>query len=196
MICSEVGASVKGEKKKNTQNDWISRNWNETLTAEAAENNGRPSLSLLSDRLELFVHSLSLDFSVLCLQQWHSDTTLKAGIKLDNGVYLHQDVHLEGVSFFLLSFLTCCHYSTRYCLTSVVKHAAATHHLNPVHVLSSSSVRLQWTTLLWWFEKLPCASSYRCTAGMEPRSSLTSLPKTQQRGRPSSTKPSLTSLQR
>lgn len=176
------------------------------LTAEAAENNGRLSLSLLSDRLEVFVHSLSVDFSVLCLRQWRSDTTSSTGIKLNNGVFLHGDVHLEGVSS-LLSFLTYCRDCKFYCLAPAAKNSielslwlfqrtAATHHLNPVHVLSPSSVRLQWSTVARQFEKLPCASSYRCTASMELQSSVTSPPKKQQRGRTSFTKPSLTSLQR
>lgn len=88
-----------------TWNDWISCNWNETLTAK---NNGRLSLSLLSDRLEVFVHSSFLDFSVLCLWQCRSGTTPNTGIELDNGVFLHGDVHLEGVSSFSSSFLTLC----------------------------------------------------------------------------------------
>lgn len=116
--CSKAGASV---RKKG--NEWISRNWNETLTAETVENNGRLSLSLLSDRLEVFVHSLSLDFSVLCLKQWRPDTTPDKGVKLNNGVFFHQDVHFEGVSSFFLSFLTYCHYYKFYCLTPVVKNS-------------------------------------------------------------------------
>lgn len=117
VIYSEAGASV-----KRNQNDWISCNWNEMLTAEAAENNGRLSLSMLSDRLEVFVHSLSVDFSGPCLQQWRSDTTSNTGIKLNNGVFLHWDVHLEGVSS-LFSFLTYCRYYKFYCLTPAAKNS-------------------------------------------------------------------------
>lgn len=94
VICSEVGDSV----KKRGGNDWISRNWNETLTAETKENNGRLSLSLLSDRLEVFVHSLPRDFSVPCLRHWRCATTRNPGIKLDIRIFLHPDVHLEATS--------------------------------------------------------------------------------------------------
>lgn len=84
------------EKKRG--NDWISRNWNETLTTETKQNNGRLSLSLLSDRLEVFVHSLPRDFSVPCLWHWRCATTRNSGIKLDNRVFWHRDVHLEATS--------------------------------------------------------------------------------------------------
>lgn len=68
------------------------------LTAETVENNGRLSLSLLSDKLKVFVHSFS---GFYC-----SDTTPNT-----------RDEHLEGVSSFLLGFLLLSRYHKCYCLT-------------------------------------------------------------------------------
>lgn len=122
-----------------------------------AEDSGRLSLSLLSDRLEVFVHSLSLDFSVLCLRQRRSDTP-NTGIKLENGVFLHRDVHLEGVSFFLSSFLTKCRDYKSYCLTPVVKKKKIQLDCPCGCCLDSSNPS---------FKPCVCSFSQFCTAAME-----------------------------
>lgn len=109
-------------------------------------------------------------------------------------VFWHCVVTMNFV-FILNLFDSCCK-KFHWTVPVVVVVTAAIRHLHPVHVLSPSSARQPWSTALRWFEKLPCASSYPCTANMELQSSPTSPPKTQQRGRTSSTKPSLTSLQR
>lgn len=145
---------------------------------------GRLSQSLLSDRLGVFVHSLSLHFTVLV-------RLLTQGLSRIVGSFY--------IGMYTLREFPPSNYLSWHGVVTInftVSLRAAPGHLHPVRILSPSSVRLQWSTALQWSVKLPCASSYRCTASMELQSSATSPPKTHRRGRTSSTKPCLTSLQR